>query len=281
VAVTSINNCGQPVGTVEPGQLPTSEKATFADVLPKTVEQENPAAFATYAIEAMNDRGRSAGLSNQVRVTVAPTLPAPADFHSQLTPAGPQLMWSGQLQQPDAPDLGHRFRVYRRTEGTPGETLLGEVPARNQPEIVMPDRSFDWEKTYAYRLTVVTDVSRNGQVIAEVEGDDSQPVTLFVHDVFPPAVPSGLQAVYSGLEQQRFVDLTWAPDTESDLAGYNVYRHIGSAVPQRINSELVKTPAFRDAHVEPGATYYYSVSAVDLRGNESGQSEEAHETVPQ
>jgi fibronectin type 3 domain-containing protein len=42
----------------------------------------------------------------------------------------------------------------------------------------------------------------------------------------------------------------------------------------------VKTPAFRDTKVEGGKTYFYSVSAVDARGNESGRSEEASETVP-
>jgi hypothetical protein len=39
-------------------------------------------------------------------------------------------------------------------------------------------------------------------------------------------------------------------------------------------------PAFRDARVVSGNTYFYSVSAVDLRGNESGRSEVASESVP-
>ena len=48
----------------------------------------------------------------------------------------------------------------------------------------------------------------------------------------------------------------------------------------KMNSELVRTPAFRDMQVVPGKTYFYSVSAVDERGNESGRSEEASESVP-
>jgi fibronectin type 3 domain-containing protein len=43
----------------------------------------------------------------------------------------------------------------------------------------------------------------------------------------------------------------------------------------------VKTPAFRDTHVEAGKTYQYAVTAVDERGNESAHSAEASETVPQ
>jgi len=275
-----IDECPQPIGVLQASQTPAGKTVDFADTLPPHLQRENPTAFATFAVEAVNDRGRSAGFSNQVRVAVAPTLPPPADFRAQVTPDGPVLRWTGQLHEHESPDLGHFFRVYRRVEGTEGETVLGEVRLHTQPEAILPDRSFEWEKTYLYRLTVVTTVTHGSAVVAEVEGDDSPPLKVVVHDSFPPAVPTGVQAVFSGLEQQRFVDLTWAPNTESDLAGYNVFRHVGGAAPVKVNAEPVKTPAFRDTDVAPGATYYYSVSAVDLRGNESGESEETHESVP-
>ena len=274
-----IDTCDKPLGVVYYGPGPLGP-GIWEDTLSKQLQEDNPAGFATYALESTNDRGRSAGFSNQVRVTLAPTLPPP-ELHVQLTPDGPVLLWSGALHTHGDPALGHFFRVYRRLEGAPSDTVVGEVKLRNQPDVALPDRAFDWEKTYWYRITVVTTVTHANQVIAEVEGDDSPPLKMLVHDSFPPAVPSGLQAVYSGLEQQRFIDLTWAPNTESDLAGYNVYRHVGGAIPQKINSELVKTPSFRDTNVAAGNTLYYSVSAIDLRGNESGRSEEAHETVPQ
>jgi fibronectin type 3 domain-containing protein len=114
----------------------------------------------------------------------------------------------------------------------------------------------------------------------QVEGEDTPTVTVFAHDVFPPAVPSGLQAVFSGVGQAPFVDLVWAPDTEADLAGYNIFRHQEGGQPVKINSELVKVPNYRDGEVRSGKTYFYSVSAVDVRGNESAKSEEANEAVP-
>ncbi len=64
-----------------------------------------------------------------------------------------------------------------------------------------------------------------GKPEVEVEGDDTPVVVVFAHDVFPPAVPTGLQAVFSGVGQAPFVDLVWSPDTEADLAGYNIFRH--------------------------------------------------------
>ena len=115
----------------------------------------------------------------------------------------------------------------------------------------------------------------------EVEGDDTPAAKIFAHDVYPPGVPTGLQAVFSGAGQRPFVDLLWAPDTDADLAGYNVYRREEGGQPVKINTELLKTTAYRDIEVQRGKKYFYSVSAVDLRGNESERSEEASEAVPE
>ena len=97
---------------------------------------------------------------------------------------------------------------------------------------------------------------------------------------FPPAVPTGLQAVFLRVGQSPFVDLIWSPDTEADLAGYNVYRREENGEPAKLTSEPVKAPASRDRNEQSGKQYFYSVSAVDVRGNESARSEEASERVP-
>ena len=141
------------------------------------------------------------------------------------------------------------------------------------------DSDFEWEKTYAYRITSLSTESRpSGEV--QVEGDDSSTVRIVAHDIFPPAVPSGLQAVYSGEGQKPFLDLIWAPVIDADLAGYNIYRRDGDNTATKLNSELVKPPSYRDSAVASGKTYFYSVSAVDVRGNESARSEEASESAP-
>ncbi len=124
------------------------------------------------------------------------------------------------------------------------------------------DTGFEWQKTYDYRVTVVTVVER-AESPEQVEGDDSPPVHMVARDVFAPAAPTGLQAVFSGPGQKPFVDLIWAANNESDLAGYNVYRQEPSGEPSKINTELVKAPAYRDADVLPGHEYLYSITAVD------------------
>ena len=161
--------------------------------------------------------------------------------------------------------------------------IAGEVPlpiSTSEPGIMhFTDSGLEWEKTYLYRVTGVSIVKRDDSEV-QVEGDDSPPVRIVAHDVFPPSVPGGLQAVYSGEGQKPFIDLIWAPVTNADLAGYNIYRSQASEPALKLNSELVKSPSYRDSAVASGKTYTYSVSAVDVRGNESQRSEATSESVP-
>jgi hypothetical protein len=271
----------QPSGSGHPQSKPaTNIQAKYMDLLPRTLLVQNPTAQIFYAISVLNSNGRSAGISNIVPVSAALALPPPSDFGAQVTAEGVVLSWTRIPLAPETPGLRHIYRVYRRPEGADADTVVGELPMDPSSATRLVDHSFEWEKTYFYRATTVTLIYEAGQPESQFEGDDTPAVKVFAHDVFPPAVPSGLQAVFSGVGQQPFIDLIWAPDTDADLAGYNVFRHEAGAAPVRINSELVKTPAFRDMNVAPGQTYVYSVSAVDVRGNESTRSQETSEAVP-
>ncbi len=216
----------------------------------------------------------------QVRVSLAETLRPPPDFAARLTGQGVVLTWTGQLSLPYSQPARFSYRVFRRQEDSQQRTLVGEVGAGTERSLSLTDQSLEWENTYYYHADTLTVISQAGKPDVSIEGDDTPEVKVFAHDVFPPAVPSGLQAVFSGLGPQAFIDLVWAPVTDSDLDGYNVYRREEGAAMNKVNSELVKTPAFRDVQVAPGKKYFYSVSAVDLRGNESERSEEASESVP-
>ncbi len=253
----------------------------YTDSLPEALIDHDPLGFATYALEDQNERGKSAGLSNQVKVPLAPTLPAPEGTQAKVTADGVELSWAQAQPSVTNPALSYLYRVFRRTEGDEKkpELIVGEVAvAPNVNSFV--DRNIEWEKTYRYRIAAITRVQQNSGAPIEVEGDDSPAITAFAHDVFPPAAPAGVQAVYSGIGQKPFIDLTWAPNLDADLAGYNVYRRESGGTPQKVNAELVKTPAFRDNNVEPGHEYFYSLTSVDQRGNESQRSEETSEQVP-
>jgi len=285
----TVTACGTPAGEAAPPadfarkNGPGSQKltASYTDTLPLDLLLHNTFGSATYAVEVLNEGGRAAGLSNQVHVPLAETLPAPTDFSARITAQGVLLEWSGALLSLPSPNpLRRSYRVYRRIEGSRQEILVGERDAGMEKNLSLTDQSFEWEKTYYYRVTTFTIVTQPGKPDVSIEGDDTPEVKVFADDVFPPAVPSGLQAVFSGPGQQPFIDLIWAPVPDADLDGYNVYRHEEGGTPVKVNSALVKMPAYRDVQVVSGKRYFYTVSAVDLRGNESGRSEEASESVP-
>ena len=279
-----LEQCGTAVGEAE---RPANAKKvagqaaanSYTDVLPSPLENENPGSVV-YAVEVFNADGRSAGLSNQVHVALIRTLPPPQDFSARVTNQGVVLSWTGEIPPPASPAVRYVYRVYRRLEGSQQQTLAGEAPLENEPSFTLTDSSIEWEKTYEYHAETVSVIASEGQPAVQVEGDDSPEVKVFADDVFPPAVPSGLQAVFSGLGQQAFIDLIWAPVPDVDLDGYNIYRHEEDGAAVKLNRQLVKTPAYRDASVVSGRKYFYSVSAVDVRGNESARSEEGNERVP-
>lgn len=286
----ALNQCATPVTEVPTAgatpdwkkRLSEGEKIpqTYADKLPTAALQENPNAAVTYAVEVLNRAGRGAGISNQVHVSTVPTLPPPENFRAKPSGEGIVLTFSGEAEQHPFPEVSHRYRIYRRAQGSTRDTLITELPLDKAEPVRFVDHTFDWEQTYDYRIAVVSVVSQPGKPSIEIEGEDSPLARVFAHDIYPPGVPAGLQAVFSAQGQEKFIDLVWAPDTDPDLAGYNVFRREASTQPTKINPELVNTPAYRDNNVEPGKKYFYSVSAVDVRGNESARSEEASEEAP-
>ena len=278
-------------GTAQKSDSQHPAPQTYADTLPSAMQRQDPSAEVTYAVEVLNRNARGAGLSNRVHVPAIVTLPPPSNLAAELTGDGVALTWTNIGESQNMPAnlsanssaVQLRYRIYRRDETSGKDAIAGEVPIAESGPAHFTDTSFEWERTYLYRITAVSIIKRPDSEV-QVEGDDTPPVRVIAHDVFPPAVPVGLQAAYSGEGQKPFIDLIWAPVTNADLAGYNVYRSEtnGAAVGQtiKLNSDLVKSPSYRDSAVASGKTYSYSVSAVDVRGNESQRSEETSEPVP-
>jgi fibronectin type 3 domain-containing protein len=292
----AINRC-DPVGTLQPSELPPPKpaqqtnpknknkpaivpvQATYTDVLLPKLEQVDPRGFLTYAVETENTGLRSAGISNQIRIPLVPTLSVPPDLSASLTADGVVLTWSGVLPEVQSPGVTYTYRIYRRDRATKAVAVAGELPVSLAAQPKLVDSGMEWQKTYDYWITVVSVLTISRNSAFPVEGEDSAAIEVAAMDIFPPATPNGLLAVASGEGQPPFIDLTWAPNTEPDLAGYNVYRRPGTGDWAKINTEPVKSPTFRDTDVVRGNEYKYSVSAVDLRGNESSRSEETSETI--
>jgi len=279
-----MKECGTPVGELPPSSVPAKSSsrekvaASFIDTFPPGMQSTTPSVFATYAVEVLNRDRRAAGLSNQVKVPLVVTLPPPRDLQAHVTSQGVVLSWKNEVSPPQQETVHFVTRVYRHQQGAQQQTLVGETTISSQSSLT--DSDIEWEKTYEYHAVNVTIIDEPNKHQAQVEGDDTPELKAFAHDVFPTAVPSTLQAVFSGPGQAPFIDLVWAPVTDPDLEGYNVYRREEGTAPVKLNPEPVKTPAYRDNQVSPGKRYLYSVAAIDARGNESAPSEEASEAVP-
>jgi hypothetical protein len=284
-----ITACATPLAMLPPPASPAPAKhashsasrqavpEASTDALAASLFSDNPSSDITYAVEVLNRNARGAGLSNRVHVPAIRTLAPPFDLAVELNADGANLSWTSEAEV-SQPGVSHRYRIYRRDEKTGKDAVAGEVPLSAAGPVHFLD-AMEWEKSYFYRITAVSVIALPGKEV-QVEGDDSPAVHLAAHDIFPPAVPAGLEAVYSGEGQKPFIDLIWSPVTTADLAGYNIYRSEAGGAPLKLNSDLVRTPSYRDTAVAAGKPYAYSVSAVDVRGNESAKSDEASETVP-
>ena len=254
-------------------------QATAKDSLTEVLRSGGNAEYAVYQVLAESRSGKSFGLPNRALVPLVFTLSAPSQVQLQPVPVGIKVAWppAAPPKRESRISAQYAWRIMRRQEGASDAAMIKQLNAGSD-ESVFVDTGIEWEKNYQYWITPVT-LWSDGNRKGEVEGDDSPITTVFAHDIFPPATPSGVQAVYS-TAQRPFIDITWRPNNEADLAGYNVYRRGANDRSVKINSELVKTPRFADPQIQPGMKYFYSVSAVDLRGNESGKSEETSETTP-
>jgi len=281
-AVEMMTQCGKPLAKLAlPKNLNEKQSLfqTYTDTLSSFCSTAD--GKLVYAVEVQNSYGRTAGLSNVVEVPAIPTLPPPQGLRAQLAEDGAHLTWSAATNVPEVPGLHFLYRIYRHESSSKAQAVVGEVPLRDDTAPAFLDSTIEWEKTYEYHVTAVTVIPRAEGSEQQIEGDDSPDTTVVAHDVFPPATPTGLQAVFSGPGQKPFIDLVWAPDTDADLSGYNVYRSDSGGEPIKLNTDPVKSPSFRDDAVLPGHQYTYAVSAVDVRGNESARSEPAQEKVPE
>jgi hypothetical protein len=88
-------------------------------------------------------------------------------------------------------------------------------------------------------------------------------------DTEAPNIPVGVCSVTG----DQKVTLYWYPNTDNDLAGYNIYWSPEPEGPYEYMG-CSKSAFYADREVENGLTYFYAVTAYDCSGNESELSEE-------
>jgi parallel beta-helix repeat protein len=98
-------------------------------------------------------------------------------------------------------------------------------------------------------------------------------------DSIPPAPPKGLRVINT---TNHSILLTWEPNTEADLEGYNLYRsNVSNPLTWNKSIGTVEkgNEIYNDTGLDEGTTYYYVVTAFDEVPNESGYSNLANGTT--
>jgi hypothetical protein len=219
---------------------------------PRVPVQEWTGKTITLAVRATGPKGRVSAWSNPAVLSVGPPLATPTDLQAANTKDGVRLTWMGS-----AP----KYRVYRWV----GEEQQMPIADTNAPEYL--DASSQFGTEYHYMVIALEDETR--------ESVPSQMASIIPKDIFPPAVPAGLTASAAN----NAIELAWVRNTEADFRGYNVFRAEGNGPFEKI-AMLIDVPLYRDAQVEPGKTYRYQVSAVDLLNNESERSAPVTAALP-
>jgi hypothetical protein len=239
-----------------------------------------------YRVRTSAVKARASADSNIITARIYPAPDAPRDVHVQVTESVLVVAWANAGLPAGASALV--YRVYRgETEssqvGLPQD--LSQTKLKTAQELAgtsstseFRDSHFEFGSAYLYTVRSVAQFGADS-----VESADSAPAAVTPRDVFPPAAPAGVEItiVPATQEAPAYVELSWAISPEADLAGYSVYRGESEDAPgERVSTEILPSPTFRDISVLPGRRYYYRVSALDRAGNESPKSSAVVAEVP-
>ncbi|NND84164.1 MAG: hypothetical protein HKN46_03350, partial [Acidimicrobiia bacterium] len=221
-----------------------------ADTLPDATLLGDPTVLVSGTIGRTGDvdvfRIDSTGGVATMSITPSATYRPNLDVKAELLDAGGSVVASSN----DTSSLAAQFTNLELAAGT--YFLRVDGTGWGSPLSSTPSGYTDYGSLGQYRIT------------------GSLPV---VADTDPPATPVGLTATAGEL----FVDLTWTANTEGDLADYAVHRSETPGGPYATLGSTTGT-TWRDTAVSAGTTYHYVVTARDVSGNESGNSDEASAT---
>ncbi len=155
---------------------------------------------------------------------------------------------------------------YRIYYGISSGNYTGIEEAGNVTQYSLTNLPLQEETTYYFVVRAYNDAG---------ESEPSNEVTYYCPDSTPPVPPQGLSRQISGTS----IILSWTANTESDLAGYNVYQGTSAGIygtPVSLGKVITSTIS----GLTQGSTYYFAVSALDDAANESGYSSTVSATIP-
>ncbi|RKY89777.1 hypothetical protein DRQ09_00760, partial [candidate division KSB1 bacterium] len=220
-----------------------------------------------YRVSAVDSSGNESGFSNQAEGVPIDTVPpaVPENFTVNSGERYLDLSWKSNSED----DMLH-YIIYRSlTDGfTP--TSSDSLTLVSYPDSVFRDSSVTVGTTYYYRICAVDTAFNRSEYSAQASG------TPF--DTTAPDIPVNLTAVPG----QKYISVSWNPNTENDLLKYIIYRSINEGFSPSTSDSLTEVfspdTAYLDSAITVNTTYYYKISAVDSFNNESEFSGEVSAT---
>jgi len=223
--------------------------------LDRDLENERSYRYRVLPLDLFGGEGAASPVVEVVPFDPAPPLP-PQRLDPEAGEDVVDLRWTPTL---DPRVTG--FHVERSTGLDQPFDRLTEAPvAASAPR--WRDESVRGGTQYFYRIVAVTGRG--------LEGRPGTPVGAFPVDMTPPGPP---EALAFEVEERR-ISLNWSPPGDDDVLGYHVYRgddpnRMLRLTPEPGDGLRFDDPGFSGSGLNPGATYTFHVTAVDLSFNES------------
>jgi hypothetical protein len=206
-----------------------------------------PRTTYVYAVRTVAAKGETSAWSNLAALLPEAPPPPPTALRLEARANGVELEW-----QPPPGAVG--FVVYRR---------LAASRAYGQPLANLPADAHGYlDETARYGERYIYTVTALGT--PRVESGFGEESEVDYEDRFAPAPPPDLEA----LPQQGAVNLVWRASSDTDVAGYVVYRQDEGGEWRRITPEPITDLKLADVNLASGRLFRYRVTAVDSAGNE-------------
>jgi fibronectin type 3 domain-containing protein/glucose/arabinose dehydrogenase len=181
--------------------------------------------------------------------------PAPAATPSGVTAAGSIAGNTVSWNAVSDPSLAG-YQVWRSTTASGTYSLITTTTNTSYLDPSTPGT------TYYYTIAAIDNYGT-------LSGFSSGVSATRTKDLVAPTAPANLNVSLSGSS----VTLNWSANTQSDLAGYNVYRSTAAnGTYYLLNSTLLIKPTFTDSTATVGNMAFYEVVAVNLSGTQSSPS---------
>lgn len=196
--------------------------------------------FHFYAVDTSGNKSNV--YSSTIQMPSGPDLIAPQNITSVDTIVSDDSIQFSYLLPIDS-DFSH-LQVYRNNE----------LIAPNVQLSSFIDEGLEYETSYTYSFKSV-DMSGNVS-----EGYSLTLQTMPYNDATPPSAPTGLEVIAGNSS----LALSWFPNPENDVQGYNVY-----VDGVKRNGSLIFGNSYSMTNLANANEYLIQISAVDTNGNES------------